>query len=34
MQAEPPPFAVLEVVADFHGDRGADPGEAVDHGPD
>jgi hypothetical protein len=25
---------MLEVVADLHRDRGADAGEAVDHGPD
>jgi hypothetical protein len=34
MQPQPPSFAMLEVVSDLHGDDGADPGEAVDHGPD
>jgi hypothetical protein len=31
MQAEPPAFAMLEVVADLHYYRGTDPGEAIDH---
>ena len=34
MQAEPRPLAMLEVVADLHRDRSADPGEAVDHRSD
>jgi hypothetical protein len=25
---------MLEVIADLHRDRGAEPGEAVDHRPD
>jgi hypothetical protein len=34
VQAEPPAFAMLKVVADLHRYRGADTGEAVDHGSD
>jgi hypothetical protein len=34
MQSKPPAFAMLEVIADLHGDRGTDAGEAVDHHPD
>jgi len=30
MLPQPPTFAVLEVVSALHGDRGADPGEAID----
>ena len=33
MQAEPPAFAMLELVSDLHCDRGADPSEAVNHDP-
>ena len=34
MQSQPPTLPVLEVVANLHGDRGADPSKAVNHGPD
>jgi len=34
VQSEPPALAVLEVVANLHGDRGPDSGEAVNHRPD
>ncbi len=34
MQSEALAFAMLEVVANLHRYCGADPSEAVDHGPD
>jgi hypothetical protein len=34
MQSEPPAFAVVEVMANLHGNRGTDAGEAVGHGSD